>query len=116
MEPREGLYLHEAQDLRTELTHQVCWVEQRATQQATPLTVAKGYRAVAFYREIVAHNHANDRGTNNLFRQLDLHKAYHMIPMESWIDEDEYSTSPMATPGGRRSTASQRRKAKEGLK
>ena len=41
MEPRYGLYLHEAQELGTELTSQVCRVGQRAAQQAIPINVAE---------------------------------------------------------------------------
>ena len=40
-EPREGLYLHEAQELAKEMTKTTTWVGQPVHQQVFPITIAE---------------------------------------------------------------------------
>ena len=40
--PREGLYLHEAQELAEEMTKTITWTGQPAHQQVFPITIAEG--------------------------------------------------------------------------
>ena len=57
MEPRELLYLQEAQDLVAALPRQVQWVGKTLTQQATPLILAKGHRAIPYYCWLLCPKH-----------------------------------------------------------
>ena len=41
-EPREGLYLHEAQELAEEMTKTTTWMGQPAHQQRFPITIPEG--------------------------------------------------------------------------
>ena len=46
-EPREGLYLHEAQELAEVMTKTTTWMGQPTHQQVFPITIAEGRRAIS---------------------------------------------------------------------
>ena len=46
-EPREGLYLHEAQELAKEMTKITTWMGQPAHQQVFPITIVEGRWAIS---------------------------------------------------------------------
>ena len=47
LEPQDGLYCHEAQELADEFMRATTWVGLPAQQQAFPMTVTKGWWAIA---------------------------------------------------------------------
>ena len=46
-EPREGLYLHEAQELAKEMTKTTTWSGQPAHQQVFPITIVEVWHAIS---------------------------------------------------------------------
>ena len=54
-EPREGLYLHEAQELAEVMTKTTTWTGQPAHQMVFPITIAEGRRAISMSRAVNEH-------------------------------------------------------------
>ena len=54
-EPREGLYLHEAQELAEVMTKTTTWTGQPAHQMVFPITIAEGRRAISMSRMVNEH-------------------------------------------------------------
>ena len=55
-EPREGLYLHEAQELAEIMTKTTTWTGQPAHQQVFPITIAEGRRAISMSHTVSKHH------------------------------------------------------------
>ena len=54
-EPREGLYLHEAQELAEIMMKNTIWTGQPIHQMVFPITIAKGRRAISMSRAVHEH-------------------------------------------------------------
>ena len=54
-EPREGLYLHEAQELAEVMTKTTTWTGQPAHQMVFPIMIAEGRRAISMSRVVNEH-------------------------------------------------------------
>ena len=54
-EPREGLYLHEAQELAEVMMKTTTWMGQPAHQQVFPIMIAKGRRAISMSCAVNEH-------------------------------------------------------------
>ena len=54
-EPREGLYLHEAQELAEVMTKTTTWMGQPAHQMVFPITIAEGRHAISMSHVVNEH-------------------------------------------------------------
>ena len=54
-EPREGLYLHEAQELAEVMMKTTTWMGQPAHQMVFPITIAEGRRAISMSHVVNEH-------------------------------------------------------------
>ena len=54
-EPREGLYLHEAQELAEVMMKTTTWMGQPAHQQVFPIMIAKGRQVISMSRAVNEH-------------------------------------------------------------
>ena len=54
-EPREGLYLHEAQELAEVMTKTTTWTGQPTHQMVFPITIAEGRHAISMSHAVNEH-------------------------------------------------------------
>ena len=54
-EPREGLYLHEAQELAEVMMKTTTWMGQPVHQMVFPITIAKGRQTISMSRAVSEH-------------------------------------------------------------
>ena len=54
-EPREGLYLHEAQELAEIMMKTTTWMGQPAHQQVFPIMIVEGRQAISMSRAVSEH-------------------------------------------------------------
>ena len=102
-EPREGPYLHEAQELAETMMKTTTWMGQPAHQQVFPITIAEGRRAIS-----MSHTVSKHRDLQFPMETLWAIKREAQIT-SSWTDEDEDGgtcpSSPPITFVGRRRCA-----------
>ena len=107
-EPREGLYLHEAQELAEVMTKTTTWTGQPAHQMVFPITIAEGRHAISMSRAVNEHRDLQFPTETLRAIERDTHVT------SSGTDEDEYGGTRVPSPtvtfvSQRRRTRGQRR-------
>ena len=99
-EPREGLYLHEAQELAEGMRKTTTWMGQPTHQQVFPITIVEGWWAISM-SHIVSECWDHQFPMETIWRTNGEAQV-----MSSWTDEDEdggtHPSSPSVTFIGRR--------------
>ena len=83
-EPREGLYLHEAQELAEVMTKTTTWMGQPTHQMVFPITIAEGRRVISMSHAV--NEHRDLQFSTETLRAIE--REAHV--MSSGMDEDEY--------------------------
>ena len=91
-EPREGLYLHEAQELAEVMTKTTTWTGQPAHQMVFPITIAEGRRAISMARAVNEHRDLQLPTETLRVIKRDAHVT------SSGTDEDEYGATRVPSP------------------
>ena len=91
-EPREGLYLHEAQELAEVMTKTTTWMGQPVHQMVFPITIAEGRRAISMSRAVNEHRDLQLPTETLRVIERDAHVT------SSGTDEDEYGGARVPSP------------------
>ena len=91
-EPREGLYLHEVQELAEEVMTTTTWMGQPTHQQVFPITIAEGWQAISMSHRM--SEHWDWEFPTEMIWRMDREAEL----MSSWTDEDDDGDTCVSSP------------------